>query len=285
MWDTKTGTKITGTGLDGAYLDMPAFGPAGLHLAYVDHGNTHDLGVFSYDEAANKVSSPISLVPSGADPSINAICFPNVSPTVQATASTTSTWIVYHRGQYPNSLDTRFGPGDLYLASADSPGVEIRLASANGDTYPFSAGDRDRHYNYEPTFDPQVSGGYMWVVFTSRRTYGNRLTGTKDATKQLWVTAIDLLPQPGTDPSHPGFWVSGQDLSTLNMRAYWAHDSCIQQGNTCMKDSDCCDGEQCQNGLCGGPKACIPDFDDCQTNADCCGGECVGGSCGGPPPN
>ena len=29
---------------------------------------------------------------------------------------------------------------------------DIRLRAVNGDDYPFAAGDRDRGYNYEPTF-------------------------------------------------------------------------------------------------------------------------------------
>ncbi len=34
----------------------------------------------------------------------------------------------------------------------------------------------DTTLNYEPTVLPVVSGGYAWVVFTSRRLYGNQLT-------------------------------------------------------------------------------------------------------------
>jgi hypothetical protein len=196
------------------------------------------------------------------------------------------TWIVYHRGQWSNSLDTRFGPGDLYLASADAPGIEIRLAEANGDAYPFAAGDRDRHYNYEPTFAPVNAGGYAWVVYTSRRTYGNRLTGGKDNVKQLWVTAIDQFPEAGKDPSHPPFWVPGQDLGTLNMRGFWALDPCIQQGDMCTDSGQCCDGEPCENGLCGGPKECVEEGGLCRTKEDCCdpSAECLGGECGTPPP-
>ena len=31
----------------------------------------------------------------------------------------------------------------------------------------------DARLNYEPTVNPVASGGYVWVVFTSRRMYGN----------------------------------------------------------------------------------------------------------------
>jgi len=49
------------------------------------------------------------------------------------------------------------------------------------------------------------------VVFTSRRIYGNRLTGATIEVKRLWMMAIDENPQPGVDPSHPAILMPGQD--------------------------------------------------------------------------
>lgn len=278
MFDPATGSKIVGTGLDGAYLDMPAFGPSGTKLAYVDHGNK-GLGVYDFDMATNTVSNPVPLVPQGNDA---AIAFPSVSPDAK--------WIVYHRG----SLDTRYGNGDLYLASIEQPGVEIRLSALDGDSYPFAAGDRDRHYNYEPTFAPLNSGGYAWVVFTSRRTYGNRLTGPAQAqanppspgTKQLWVAAVDQDPIPGQDPSHPPFRVPGQD-DNLNMRGFWSLDPCKQLGEGCGTGSECCN-QNCVEGLCKdpNPSECAQDGNHCDTASDCCdkGSECINNICSAPPP-
>ncbi|HEY0134296.1 MAG TPA: hypothetical protein VGB85_09455, partial [Nannocystis sp.] len=213
MWDALTGQKLANTGLEGITLNMPAFSPDGTKLAYVDHTSLA-LAVYNYDATLKQVSSPLELVIPGNDPTLNGITFPSMSPDGK--------WIVYHRGKYPESLDTRFSTGDLYLASSEMPGVEIRLSNANGDLYPFAAGPRDLGWNYEPTFAPRTSGGYAWVVFTSRRTYGNRLQGTKDEAKQLWMMAIDENPTPGVDPSHPAFWMPGQDVTTLNMRGFWA---------------------------------------------------------------
>lgn len=212
MWDAVTGTKIP-SALDGILLNMPAFSANNKKLVYVDH-TTLALAVYDYDPAVKNVSNPIELVPPGADPTLNGITFPSVMPD--------GSWAVYHRGAYPASLDTRNGPGHLYLASTGMPGVEMRLAAAEGDVYPFAAGDRDRHLNYEPTFAPRTSGGYAWAVFTSRRTYGNRLTGDQTVVKQLWMMAIDENPTPGVDPSHPPIWMPGQDPNTLNMRGFWA---------------------------------------------------------------
>ena len=36
--------------------------------------------------------------------------------------------------------------------------------------------DADHELNYEPTVAPIASGGYAWVVFMSRRMYGNVAT-------------------------------------------------------------------------------------------------------------
>ena len=213
MWDALTGQKLANTGLEGITLNMPAFSPDGTKLAYVDHTSLA-LSVYNYDAALKQVNTPLELVIPGNEPTLNGITFPSMSPDGK--------WIVYHRGTYPSSLDTRFSNGELYLASSESPGLEVRLSNANGDLYPFAAGPRDLGWNYEPTFAPRTSGGYAWIVLTSRRTYGNRLVGTKDEAKQLWMMAIDENPTPGVDPSHPGFWMPGQDVTTLNMRGFWA---------------------------------------------------------------
>jgi hypothetical protein len=274
------GTKVAGSGLDGILLGMPAFSPLGHKLAYIDR-TTNDLAVLDFNLATGQASNPQTLVAAGGDPALNGICFPNLSPTLKKGEGAPQTFIVYHRGSYAGSYDTRTGPGHLYLASADTPGLEWRLEKINGDSYPFAAGDRDRGFNYEPTFAPQASGGYMWVVFTSRRTYGNRLTGGSNQVKQLWVAAIDPFPTPGTDPSHPAIWVRGQDPATLNMRGYWALDPCVQSGNSCVTDDDCCDGSACMDGMCGGGEECSPAGGECVTDDDCCDPEleCIAGIC------
>jgi hypothetical protein len=277
LWDTKTGAKLTGLGLDGVLLDMPAFAPDASKIAYVDHSSL-GLAYRPWDPVSKMVGSPVDLVPAGADGNLNAIAFPSVAPSGE--------WIVYHRGQYSNSLDTRFGPGWLFLASVASPGTEIRLRNLNGDDYPFAAGDRDRGFNYEPSFAPLEAGGYSWVVFTSRRTYGNYLTGTKDQVKQLWVAAIDHDPQPGVDPSHPAFLVPGQDTN-LNMRGFWALEPCKQLGDTCETGSQCCN-QNCVMGLCEDPdpNGCSATGNACMETSDCCdsGATCVNGFCSEPPP-
>ncbi len=277
LWDTATGQKLTGLGLDGVMLDMPAFAPDGSGIAYVDH-TSKGLAYRPWNPMTKVVGAPTDLVPAGADPNLNAIAFPSVSPDAK--------WTVYHRGQYSNSLDTRFGPGWLFLASTTQPGTEIRLRNLNGDDYPFVDPNRDRGYNYEPSFAPLEAGGFSWVVFTSRRTYGNRLNGNKDNTKQLWVAAIDQNPQPGVDPSHPAFRVSGQD-ENWNMRGFWALEPCKQLGDGCETGSQCCN-QNCVMGVCEDPdpNGCSATGNACEQTSDCCeaGATCVNGFCSEPPP-
>jgi hypothetical protein len=150
--------------------------------------------------------------------------------------------------------------------------------------------------------NPIATGGFYWVVFTSRRAYGNVLTGDPFAnesetgpqsfTKKLWIAAIDANPTPGKDPSHPAFYLPGQELLAGNMRGYWAVSPCKADGVTCATGADCCGGF-CEQGTSGGlvcgkttPKGCSQEYESCTTVADCCGASdlCVNGRCSLPAP-
>ena len=277
LWDTKTGARITGSNLDGVRMGMPSFSPDGTKIAHVQT-NTGSLAVWSFDMATAKAGAETVLLPKGSGAPIS---WPSVTPDAK--------WIVYHRGD----LDTRNGNADLFLASATTPNQEIRLAKLDGDGYPFAAGSRDLSWNFEPTFAPVPAGGYFWVVFTSRRTYGNLLTGDKNSVKQLWVAAIDLAPKAGTDPSHPAFLLPGQDTASVNMRGFWALDPCKGDGKGCSSGTECCGGfcdESAPGGalVCKSAGTCAKDGDHCETTADCCnastGTTCINHVCAEPGP-
>ena len=280
MYNAADGTKVVGSGLDGLRLGSPSFSADGTKLAYVAlTGATGSLNAFDFDLKNAKVGANTQLVAQGAGQQIQ---WPSVSPDAK--------WIVYHRG----ALDTRNGPGDLFLASTTTPNQETRLGKLDGDGYPFAAGGpRDLAYNYEPTFAPVPSGGYFWVVFTSRRTYGNTSVGAPAATKQLWVAAIDLNPTPGVDPSHAPFLLPGQDVTQINMRGFWALDPCKGDGQGCGSGTECCggfcDGSGADGGLfCASKGACGQDGDHCNVAADCCnaatGTTCINHTCAQPGP-
>lgn len=169
----------------------------------------------------------------------------------------------------------------------------------------------DYQLNYLPYFNPIETGGHRWMIFSSRRMYGNIAYGhpwdaepgmsceasTTPSTKKLWVSAIDKTFAPGTDPSHPAFYLPGQELKAGNSNAYWVNAACTAEGATCQTNDDCCGGtgdaptarckvvsvapvtKQCS--MIGGD--CSGTGEECATNNDCCtgltcpegGGTCV----------
>ena len=138
----------------------------------------------------------------------------------------------------------------------------------------------DNQLNYLPAINPTQAGGFNWVVFTSRRMYGNQAyanpwdadpnqtcstcvttagalqycnysgqsctIGTNCSaatpTKKLWVAALDGTYTPGTDPSHPAFYLPGQELAAGNSNGYWVNSACGAVGSTCSSNDDCCGG-------------------------------------------
>jgi hypothetical protein len=168
-----------------------------------------------------------------------------------------------------------------------SDGTTVVLPDNSGGTATHTAA-QDATLNYEPTVNPIASGGYAWVVFTSRRMYGNVAQiapWTSDprsyqwldqvTDKKLWVAAVDLNGTPGSDPSHPAFYLPGQELHAGNSRGYWSVDVCLQDGQSCQTGDQCCGG-YCQQGSDGGltcsseKPMCAALYDKCSTDSDCC---------------
>ena len=150
----------------------------------------------------------------------------------------------------------------------------------------------DVDLNFEPTILPEAVGGYFWVVFTSRRNYGNLVNGdpfvgtggAPSPRKKLWVAAIDIQnpEHPYTqaqDLTHPAFYLEGQELASGNMRGFWALDPCESTGQSCQTGDECCTGFCRQtNGPDGGiifacvpPSGCAQEGEKCATVSDCCG--------------
>jgi WD40-like Beta Propeller Repeat len=205
------------------------------------------------------------------------------------------------------------GTAELMIADARNPPQfsPERLCALNGyqgdcmtPYLPVSPSHpNDTIYNYEPTVNPVPSGGYYWIVFTTRRAYGNVAQGDPyetntyspidhPVTKKLWVAALDEHPAPGKDPSHPAFYLPGQELNAGDMRGYWVVEPCRPDGTACTT------GDQCCNGFCRQPSngaalvctttttGCSNEFEKCVTAADCCGASqgsvCIDGRCAQP---
>ncbi len=160
--------------------------------------------------------------------------------------------------------------------------------------------------NTPPTVNPVASGGYAWVIFTSRRMYGNEAVIppfcsdprgvnliTNITPKKLWVAAIDVNSQPGTDTSHPAFYLPGQELLAGNSRGFWVLDPCRSDGASCESGDQCCNGYCEANGDAGAlicsntVPTCASNGDKCKVSGDCCdpAAACIGGYCAlaGPP--
>src|SRR5205814_1576222 len=126
----------------------------------------------------------------------------------------------------------------------------------------------------------------FWVFFDSYRHYGN--LGLQ---RQLWGAAVDISAD-GTylaDPSHPPFYLTGQELGTGNHRAFTALDPCRNDGDTCTTGIDCCGG-YCTNGVCkppappppGDPPKCAHTDESCADGTPCCNSQdrCIAHFCG-----
>jgi hypothetical protein len=159
-------------------------------------------------------------------------------------------------------------------------------------------GDAEYRWEYVPTVMPVALGGYFWVFWTSRRTYGNIITTDPMAPlggnsidpdqKRIWAAAIDIST-PGeefsgtfTDPSHPGFYLPGQGESG-NIRAFAVLEPCQPVDGPCETGLDCCTGfcnvdPNTGQGVCvPEPARCAQEGEACQSNDDCCPPEETGG--------
>jgi len=195
-------------------------------------------------------------------------------------------------------------------------------AGVGGTMGPAGAGFYEQRYNYEPTVLAQTIGGYSWVIFTSRRAYGNVATINPYASdpryddisidptpKKLWVSAISTGAAGGSDPSAPAFYLPGQELIAGNSRAVFALEAChppvsgvATPANLCDSDLDCCNAPATAACVLDPPplgsppvKHCVAATAgtcravgaSCLVTSNCCnavsGGVCAGGACTDPP--
>jgi hypothetical protein len=307
----------SGTPIQGA---TPVFSPDGQHVAFTHISGTlgslvgdgSHVVALDFDPTQPALSNPRNVF---ALPSTG-LCagFPSFMPTNDSLVVQLQIEKCGTDTQGPSYLGTFGVHGEIWWTDVAS-GTSHRLDALNGyggsgtsylPTGPNNHSD-DTKLNYEPTVNPAPSGGYAWVVFTSRRLYGNVATidpMTSDprqykykdpsqiTTKKLWVAAIDLNAPPGTDPSHPAFYLPAQELQAGNARGYWVLDPCRQDGSSCQFGDQCCGG-YCQPAGAGGAlicasmtNTCSQDGEKCATAANCCNpaAQCINGFCALPTP-
>jgi len=322
--DTATGTVIASPSLSSAvkYAQSPAFSPDGKKVAFIngDKWPQRELDTLDFDgmstfSALTKiVNNSTEMTSIFGAPQPQTLAWPSFTPDSAA--------IIYQQGDSFDSYQFVGGfaqskPQYAEVRMTELDGTVKKLNALNGrdasgTTYlPYGETSEGR-MNYEPTVMPLAVGGYFWVVFTSRRDYGNTIApgrpkttipgddptqdpwgsdGAPSQRKKLWVAAIDVDHAMQPDPSHPAFYLPGQEIESANMRAFAALAPCQPDGTTCESGADCCNGFCRQTGqdASGNPiLACVPppkgcsNTDElCTTEADCCDSAdlCVGGRC------
>lgn len=186
-----------------------------------------------------------------------------------------SKWVGFMRANKSRGSDND-SLGELWLSNLDGT-TQIPLDLANG------AGVLPaKNRNFGPSFHPIAAGGYFWVAFYASRPWGHKFTG---ANRQLWIAAVNANPSAGGDPSHPAFYIGGQETNSINERPQFAVPPCKKSGETCESGYECCDGKFCRADTsgkltCQEPKGCAQIGDSCKQDSDCCSGlPCIGGTC------
>jgi hypothetical protein len=333
LYDAVTGAEIAAPSFTSAvqYAVTPQFAPNGSALAFsLFDGSATDsrvLAVMSYDGTMSPpVFGAVRRVVVESD-GTRIVGWPSFLPDGNA--------VIYQDG---TSFDTSLsGPSggsntavfaDLHmvdLTSCDASGGACAVShldrlngyGPSGFTLPYGEGE-EAHSDYEPTVLPVAVGGYYWVVFTSRRAYGNTIapggtvaggsdrwghrladgTEVPSVRKKLWIAAIDMSGAPGSDRSHPAFYLSGQELESGNMRGFAALDPCRPDGSACSSAAECCGGFCRETSTMPDgtpvlecvprPMGCSGDLEACTTTAECCGAtmgaRCINNHCAQPAP-
>ncbi len=315
LYDTTTGAVIPSTGLAATPSTMmPTFSADGKMIAFThyDLDQGHTIAVMDFDNATNTFSNlrDVATLPAtqyvgwaAITPDDNFVFFASGTHLEYSTISDSPGDTTYPANcQDPTS--------DLYIAHIPSK-TSVLANQLNGKTaagvsyMPFPD---DVDLNFEPTILPEAVGGYFWVVFTSRRNYGNLVNGDPfvgsggepSPRKKLWVAAIDIQNPnapytKAVDLTHPAFYLEGQELASGNMRGFWALDPCQSNGQSCQTGDECCTGFCRQTtGADGGtvfacvspPAGCAQEGEKCTTAANCCnaqaGTQCIAGYCATP---
>jgi hypothetical protein len=304
LFDTVSGAEIPSSGIH-PYAYMPTFAIDGTAVVFnkmdASAGAGHSLAIMRFDRTQNRFSD---LREVWADPMLYPswpFFLPDVVLKVEENVVQPGKRVLFALNSNGDFLTgaTSFGlsgkpTADLWLLDVDAklatPLNRANGLDAAGKVYlPYA--DNDAHTNFVPTVSPVAAGGYFWVFFTSKRSYGNLLINDPALqgaeAKKIWVAAIDVDASAGVDSSHPAFYLPSQELESGNIRAFAALEPCRQEAAVCTSGVDCCCGfcvaePGATQGVCScTPNRCAKLDEKCKTAADCCdtGVACIGGFC------
>jgi hypothetical protein len=211
--DPRAPRRIGSAGLPGEGAAQPVFTPRGDALVFALHTDRplpadftrSDLAIASFDAATDRFGPP-RIIAEGSD---QACAYPSVLPDGanvlfqrgDSARSSDSSGVVRHRGEL------------ALVARSGGPVRVLERATASGTSA------RDARSAFQPAAPVAPSGKYFFVAFVSWRDYGTRIV--HQFRRQIWVTALDRDLQDG-DPSHPAFWLPGQDVASTQMLPGWA---------------------------------------------------------------
>ncbi len=295
LYDTKTGQIIPTPSFETLVKKAitPSFSPDGKRIAFMQWERTAARAITVMDfDASSRTFSNLRDVYDMREYDIHDgyAAWPAFLPDGQS--------LIFQFGGRRDYSSWREGSGELLITDLNRNDDKLHALNGVSNGRSYLGNEKETRMSYEPTVLPVAVGGFYWVVFTSRRAYGNIITSYGDtpdppaaSPKKLWVAAIDIHRTPGRDPSHPAFYLEGQSLQSGNMRGFWALEPCRQNGNSCESGSECCEGfcravandAGTTSYVCvpPPPDTCAEEFEACTTAADCCDPtfECINGHC------
>ncbi len=161
--------------------------------------------------------------------------------------------VMLQNGDYTNFFFPSYSPDNKLIAlnasrsawrsnPARAAGQRLMLADAQGgwivDLTEMNGGYADLDTTW-PHWAPTVGDEYYWIVFSSERDYGHRITAANTdpscvangvtQCKQIWIGAVAKNKLTGTgDPSAAPMWLPGQDMKADNISPYWSVPAGLQ---------------------------------------------------------
>jgi hypothetical protein len=218
LFELADGAAIFDTGIPGGAA-TPAFSPDGEWLAFNDTAETGHTLVRMAFSADQRLAKDYRVISRDAERFPAWPTFRPGSEQVIFALGTSSTFSA--DGTLLSELIGPPGPSsDLHIAALDGSQSSLLFramgfaseedAVAERSYLPF--GQQDLHQNYYPSVLPTRAGAHDWVFFDSIRSYG-----TRGVVRGLWCAALDV-DGASDDPSHPPFFVPGQEEGAANLR-------------------------------------------------------------------